>query len=271
MGRIFITADLHGSFKPIRDFYIYMNSNYNKSSSLTEEDVIIVLGDFGGNYFFNHRDKEFKEKLKSYKAQFFIVRGNHEQRPSLCAEKYPNLWTKEKMFDNQVWVEKEFPFIKYAIDFPCVYNIHGHKTLIIPGAYSPDKLYRIEHNWSWFEGEQLTEEEMKYGLNLIKENNNKFDIILSHTCPIIFEPTDLFLPTINQNLVDRTTERYLGNIEYNVDYKLFLWGHFHKLRIYPASNEKQCIMLYNDVFLDLDKYFKVDNPINSITNVRAAV
>lgn len=271
MGRIFITADLHGSFKPIRDFYIYMNSSFDRTMPLTNEDVIIVLGDFGANFFFNERDDRYKAKLKNYKANFFVIRGNHEERPSICSAKNPYNWKKETFFDNEVWVEKQYPYIKYAMDYPSIYNINGHKTLVLPGAYSVDKFYRLSNNWSWFEQEQLTTKEKEKGKELIRKYKD-CEVVLSHTCPIIYEPTDLFLSQVDQNLVDKSMERYLGEIEYKLNYKLWLWGHYHALRIYPKYEDKQMIMLYNDSFLEFDKYFEnIDEPMNSIIKVRAAV
>ena len=58
-------------------------------------------------------------------------------------------------------------------------------------------------------------------------------------------------------MVDKTMERYLGQIEYNIDYKLWLWGHYHALRIYPTANEgkSQPIMLFNGIALDVADFF----------------
>ena len=66
---------------------------------------------------------------------------------------------------------------------------------------------------------------------------------MSHTCPLAFEPTDLFLPVVDQSTVDKNMERYLGLIEYKLDYKLWLWGHFHAYRVYPQYQNRQCVML----------------------------
>ena len=41
----------------------------------------------------------------------------------------------------------------------------------------------------------MTEEEMNIGRKLVMENPS-VDLVLSHTCPCIYEPTDLFLPFI---------------------------------------------------------------------------
>ena len=265
MNKIYVIGDLHQQFQPIRDFYTYMNS----SIPLDETDIIICLGDFGANFFFDYRDSNFKKKISRYKCNFFVIRGNHEERPSICAETAPTEWTKEKFFENDVWVEKAFPQIKYTMDFPAVYNIKGLKTLIIPGAYSVDKYHRLRNNLTWFEYEQLTPEEMEIGLRTIELDENKYDLVLSHTCPMSYQPTDLFLSSVDQSLVDNTMERYLGGIERNLDYKLWLFGHFHQLRIYPVGDGeyKQMIMLFNNELIDLNKYFETNNPYDSLIKV----
>lgn len=91
--------------------------------------------------------------------------------------------------------------------------------------------------------------------------------MLSHTCPTIYEPTDLFLPFVNQSTVDKTTERWLGEIEYNLDYKLWMFGHFHSLRVYPKVDNKEKIMIFNDGFFNLYKYFEDFNAYDSLTTL----
>ena len=237
--RIWAMSDIHGSFLPIENFYRRNKDNINFSK---ETDCIILLGDVGTNYSFDGRDKKFKHKLGKFPFTYFCIRGNHEERPSICASLTPELWHIDNFFDNTIYVENNYPYIKYALDGVAIYNINGYRTLSIPGAYSVDKYYRLMHKWSWFEHEQLSEEEMKRGQRII-ERDPAFDLVLSHTCPINYEPTDLFLPQVDQSTVDKTMERYLGEIEYKVDYKLWVWGHFHHYRVYPRYQNKQCIML----------------------------
>ena len=56
---------------------------------------------------------------------------------------------------------------------------------------------------------------------------NKFEIILSHTCPHKYEPTDMFLPGIDQSKVDKSTEEWLDKIEEKYDYQGWFCGHWH--------------------------------------------
>lgn len=272
MNKIYIMGDIHGDYKPIRSLYYYLKSGYDKHDVPDGSDWIIFLGDFGGNYFFNYRDDAFKKALGKFPFKYFVIRGNHEKRPSNCCSQYPSEWSHDPdVFDNWGYVEKEYPYITYARDCPAAYIINGHKTLVLPGAYSVDKYYRLANGWSWFKDEQLTEGEMKIGLSLIKLIGGECDLVLSHTCPIMYEPTDLFLSSIDQNMVDKTMERYLGQVEYELKYKLWCWGHFHKTRVYPTDSDgAEHLMLFNDSVLDLGKYFRTKNLYDSLCNFSKA-
>ena len=279
MNKVYVMSDIHGKWQYVRDF-ILRNKIKEK---FTKEDTLILLGDTGANFFFNHRDEEFKEKLEKMPITFFIIRGNHEERPSICMEKNPNEWHTETYFRNTVYVENKYPSIKYAMDEPTLYQIpyltdysdgtpendyndEGEpiykyfSTLVIPGAYSVDKYYRLQNGWSWFEHEQLTKEEMDKVWMLVDFLNatGGCDLVLSHTCPCIFEPTDLFHSFVDQAMVDKTMERYLGQIEFALNYKAWLWGHYHEFRDYPRTDNKKKTMLFNNYAINLIDYMLSD-------------
>ena len=270
MNRVYALGDIHGKWQIVRDFYLT-----NKiQEKFTKEDTLILLGDAGLNYYFNYRDEDAKQKLGKFPFTYFVIRGNHEERPSVCAAKNPGLWHTETFWGNTVYVENQFPHIKYALDEVSLYWIpyDDHKyyqTLVIPGAYSVDKYYRLQNGWSWFEGEQLTAAEMERGLDLIHCFDNEVDLVLSHTCPILFEPTDLFLSFVDQNMVDKTMERYLGKIEYQLQYNTWLWGHYHATREYPRIEGQpyKKVMLYDKEALKVIDYLQEDyiNPYNFLS------
>ena len=95
---------------------------------------------------------------------------------------------------------------------------------------------------------------MQRGLELLNDYNWKCDLVLSHTCPIMYEPTDLFLPIVDQSMIDKTMERYLGQIEYKLDYRAWCWGHYHKFRDYPRPDGRFRTMLFNDYAIELNSY-----------------
>lgn len=268
---ILVIGDLHARYQELRDLATLLKSD--KSLPQPEETDIIQLGDLGALFFYSDplysgRDETFKKKISNYGFRYFVVRGNHEQRPSCMSSFYPDKWKYFYMDEikGYVWAENDYPNIIYLDDKPAVYNFNGRKTLTLPGAYSVDKDYRLAKGWFWTAYEQMTEAEQDIARDLVRKYKS-FDIILSHTCPIFYEPTDLFLSCIDQNRVDKTMERFLGEIELNVDYKLWLFGHFHATRVYPKYQEKQMIMLFNEKVLDLNHYFKTFDAYGSLLKI----
>ena len=83
------------------------------------------------------------------------------------------------------------------------------------------------------------------------------DLIISHTCPIAFEPRDLFLRSIDQSQVDKTMEMYLQEIESMLDYRRFACGHYHADRLYPWDGNKEKLMLFNEHVVDLVKFMEM--------------
>lgn len=239
--RVFVKGDIHGETVDLE--------NFCKDNCLTEDDVVILLGDTGINYFGYYgdvgRDTRLKTKLSNIPVTFFILNGNHDNKPQNTG-----LYIIDTFFDNEVFVEEKFPKLKIAKD-GLVYNINGSKTFVCGGAYSVDKFHRLSRGLNWFEDEQPSDEIKTLSeLNLEKENW-KVDCVLTHTCPIGFEPTELFLDCISQDNVDKTTEIWLRKIEMNLDYQHWYFGHFHGDR---NINYKTSI-LFKD-FLEFGKHFK---------------
>ena len=231
MKNIWIMGDIHGDWMPIRNFYV---KHKGELSPHYEDNLLILLGDVGANYFLNKRDNEFKNKMDKYPFTYFCIRGNHEERASVLAAKYPSDWHQEKWFDNLVWVEDRHPKILYALDEGGEYNINGKSILVIPGAYSVDKDYRLANHWSWFPGEQLTVEEQDALLAKLKPH---YDYILSHTCPLPwqFYIQDLFLSAVDQSKVDETTEQFLELVADNTKWDHWYFGHYHDDRTLPVN------------------------------------
>lgn len=252
----YITGDLHGQIDRLLSFHEILKTLQKNPADIG----VICLGDAGLNYYLNNSDTKRKKKLQSTGITFYFVRGNHEMRP----ERLPNI---EKVYDSDldeyVYVEPEFDRIKYLIDGNC-YLFGEYSALVIGGAYSIDKYYRLTRGQvslnapyeekariGWFEDEQLTQEEQ----DEIYRNwqGQKVDMILSHTCPISVEPTDLFLAGVDQSRVDKSMEKFLEKINQEVEWGFWFFGHYHQDRIEAPFME----MFYTDISAldDILKYW----------------
>ncbi len=204
---IYITGDTH------RDFYrVYDLKKDN-------DNMLIILGDVGINYYLNEKDLKCKEYLNSLKLKLFCIRGNHEERPE-------NISTYKEidMFGGKVFIEEKYPNLIFAKDGE-IYNIDGKKVLVIGGAYSVDKQYRLLYGYKWFKDEQLTNEEMSAILNKVKGKH--FDIVLTHTCPYKYEPREVFIQGLDQSKVDKSMEKFLDRVESSITYDKWYCGHYH--------------------------------------------
>ena len=145
---IYYTGDIHGSkFEVVR---------LCKRFNLTKEDTIVLLGDVGANYYGDSRDEELKEVFSRLKPTIFCIHGNHEIRPS----NIPTYKTKE-WNGGTVWYENAYPNILFAKDGD-VFEIEGIRHLVIGGAYSVDKFYRITRGYGWWADEQPSKEIKEY-------------------------------------------------------------------------------------------------------------
>lgn len=223
---IYITGDKHGRFG---DLLCYCTEN-----NLNKRDIIIILGDAGINYHLNENDTKLKKVLKEFSVTFFCIHGNHEERP----ENLIGYKTKE-FHKGIVYYEDEYPNILFAKDGE-IYEFNKQKVLVIGGAYSVDKDYRIAHGINWFSSEQINDEVKEKILKLVE--NKKIDVILSHTCPFKYEPTEMFLPFVDQSNVDRSTEMFLDKVEEKVKYKKWYCGHFH-----TDKEVDKVRFMYNDI------------------------
>lgn len=125
-----------------------------------------------------------------------------------------------------MYFEEEYPNIVFAKDGE-IYDFNNHSVLVIGGAYSVDKYFRLMHGYKWYESEQPTELVKNKVIEALKSLDNQVDIILSHTCPYKYLPHEMFLTDIDQSIIDNSTEYFLDEIEENTNYKLWYCGHFH--------------------------------------------
>ena len=208
-----LTGDTHGEFERIETFC----AEYDTSI----KDVLVILGDAGINYWLDQRDTELKERLSELPVTLFCVHGNHEERPEEVPGYEPAEWR-----GGEVWVQPDYPNLLFAQD-GSVYDFDGRKVLVIGGAYSVDKQYRLANGMQWFP----TEQPDAYTKDLVERRLDqlgwRIDTVFSHTVPLSYIPQYALLPNIDQRGVDRSTEEWLEQMERRLVYESWYAGHFH--------------------------------------------
>lgn len=236
-----ITGDKHGNFKDIKN-------------AARNNDGLIILGDSGINYnVYEKSENEYEDTLQSILLKkktasecpdttFFCIQGNHEARAELI-----DGYKECEFLGGKAVYQEEYPNIIFGLDGE-IYTFNNKKYIVIGGAYSVDKEYRLKcqelgiPGRYWFKEEQPNKEIKEKVEEKLKNEDWYIHGILSHTCPLKFQPTHLFLSGLDQNKVDSSTEEWLGKIEKELHYDVWYFGHYHGDEI-----NKKAIMLYNDV------------------------
>lgn len=228
MGRVLVTGDRHGDYKDVERFCLKWNTS--------KDDLLIVLGDNGVNYWGPHRDKHIKNYLASLPITFFMIKGNHDQRPS---KKLYHVAAEDAhpLLRGTCLVEDAYSSLLFAPMYgACEFFVQTgwKKSFVLGGAYSADKWYRLQmqemgrSGYRWFPDEQLTNWEMREAEEMIRDYEP--EIILSHTCPFKYIPRDMFLSQIDQSTVDDTMEHWMDGIEESTPYRKWYCGHWHTNR-----------------------------------------
>lgn len=214
---VLITGDTHRVFRRITEFCQMYNT--------TKDDILIILGDVGINYCEDTSDIQIKNKLAQLPITLFCVHGNHEQRPENITTYKLAQWHGGK-----VYMEEQYPNLIFAKDGE-IYNIGDKNVIVIGGAYSVDKMYRLGRGGKWFPDEQASEETKQYVEKQLANRNWKIDVVLSHTLPYQYRPVDLFLDFIDQSTVDNSMEKWLATLEERLTYEKWYAGHYHCDRV----------------------------------------
>lgn len=236
-NRVFITGDKHGDFRNLPAVC--------QDLQTTENDLMILLGDTGINYFGanNHKDITRKKLISEQPITLLCIRGNHEMRP----EDVGTYKLIDKGLRDKVYVDEEYPNIWFAQDGG-VYSINNETYLAIGGAYSVDKEYRKLMHWTWFENEQLSLLERMEIFHNITMDGRKFDHIITHAAPLSQQPKHLFMSSIDQSKVDKTTEEFLQAVADNTLFSNWWFGHYHSDESWPDGDHRQYHLMYHMVY-----------------------
>ena len=210
---VVLTGDIHRDFNRIFDFAEEMGT--------TQEDILVILGDAGINYYLNWEDQSVKEDLSRLPLTLLCVKGNHELHAD-AIDSYEEIpW-----HCGIVYQEPDYPNLLFAKDGE-IYDFDGKRAIVIGGAYSVDKYSRLRAGAPWFDTEQPSAAVCDYVEAQLERAGWRVDYVFSHTAPKSYEPTHAFLPGLDQSLVDKSTEEWLDSIERRLDYQRWFCGHYH--------------------------------------------
>ena len=240
-----LRGDTHGNFN-------WMMNGCLKEY-VPEETAIIILGDAGFDFYLNKTDLRKKKEINDRSYHIYWLCGNHEARPS-DVDGYKLIY--DQNVNGAVYYDPRFPNLRAFTNYG-LYDIDGYTCFVIGGAYSVDKYWRLQRagmteetndpkKTGWFNNEQLTKEEMSECEDMITrfyKMGKHVDFVFSHTCPIDWQPTDLFLNQVDQSTVDNSMEVWMGALKDEFDWNVWLWAHYHADRL----ERPHCELYYNNI------------------------
>ena len=212
---IYLTGDTHGGFSRV--------SSFTKKASTSRDDVMIVLGDAGINYFdpYDPRTITLKRSLSKLQVTLLCIHGNHEARP--C---HLDGYIRREWNGGHIFVEPKYPNILFAED-ASIFILEGKRFFVCGGAYSVDKWYRLRCGAYWFEDEQPDDRIKARCVETLAASGWETDYVLTHTCPAKYIPTEAYIGGADFGEVDRSTEEWFDGIESRLRYDKWYCGHWH--------------------------------------------
>ena len=208
---VYVTGDKHGEME------MYHLQKKRRPISLTEDDVLIIAGDFGLLWYDPPRPKELHwlRYLEQAKWTTLFVDGNHENHDMLkrLPEEYKWGGFVGKVHDKL-----------YHLKRGEIYDIQEHSILTFGGALSIDKAHRCLGT-SWWPEELPSHRETENGIDNIIAHENKVDYVITHTCPQ--EVAEILSGRHGFGKVEDPTGKTLSHIASMVDFKQWFFGHWH--------------------------------------------
>lgn len=214
---IYITGDIHGEYKRLEN---------KKLKKLTENDCLIVCGDFGFLWDDSEREKAVLRKISDKHFKTLFVDGTHENFHLL-----DRLPVVELFGGRAQQAEKNI----YRLMRGEIYTIEGKTFFTFGGGESSDKELRME-NGTWWKEEQPSIEEMAYGVENLDTVGRKVDYIVTH------QPSMTDMALVDRRCSINPLSTYFDELSRNIVYKKWYFGSLHKNKRIPRG---QC--LFTDI------------------------
>ena len=188
---------------------------------LTENDYLIILGDFGGVWYypesrFYKQDAYLQKWLSKQPWTTLFVDGNHENHDFL--NQYPiEEWNGGNV--HHIVKDKIIHLMRGQI-----FNIDGQTIFTMGGAQSHDM--EIRQEWiNWWRAELPSFQEYETAINNLEKNNWKVDYVLTHCCGIsnAKEILQNQYNVANESLL----EAFFEGLTKNLTYDRWYCGHYH--------------------------------------------
>ena len=203
---VYITGDTHG------DFRFFKNPKLKK---LTEDDTLIICGDFGFLWNGSEKEKKVLKALEKKKYVICFVDGTHENFDILNSyQPY-----RYKGGDAHKIASNIYHLCRGEI-----FTIDKKNFFVMGGGESEDIDMRTEGE-TWWKEEMPNAEELMRGAKNLKEFDNKIDYVLTYEAPAIAK--DFIRLHTNREMHLTPLNTYLQELMKAVEYKHWYFGSLH--------------------------------------------
>jgi len=220
---IYITGDLHGEI----GIHKLNMRNFPQQKSLTKNDYLIILGDFGLIWNNDVEEKYWQNWLNNKNFTTLFIDGNHENFDLL------NSMPEVEYMGGKAHQIKENI---YHLMRGEIYIIEENKFFTFGGAMSTDKRDRKEYI-SWWKQEIPNWSEVENGFVNLEKNNWTVDYVLTHDAP------NKAIYSLNTTLYQDEVKAILNNFEEKIHCGKWYFGHHH----IDKTIDNKYISVYNDI------------------------
>ena len=206
---IYVTGDIHGSL----DIQKLNTTMFPDQKTLTKNDYVIILGDFGLTWDESEDRKYWLKWLNDKNFTTLFIDGNHDNFDLLY--KYPIV---EFLGGKTHQVRESI----YHLMRGEIFTIEGLTFFAFGGGISIDRAYRTEFK-SWWSQEVPNYAEIENGFVNLEKYNNTVDYVLTHAAP-----SDISLQVIESHHceTDQVT-KILDAFKCKIFCKKWFFGHHH--------------------------------------------
>jgi len=210
---VFVCGDIHGTEAELAKI---LPEQFPEGSSLTKDDIVIQLGDFGIPWFpdgVNRTQDTIVNTISKLPFTIAVVPGNHENYTLISDLPVSTRWGAPVRIyrDNIVFLSRGY-----------VYDMCGLSIFACGGATSIDKAMRLP-GVSWWEEECLSFQEEENAISQLKNRGFCVDYIVTHTAP-----NSVIKEVLGENLYKCSVASFLEFVKDNTFFKKWHFGHLHE-------------------------------------------
>ena len=194
---VYLTGDTHA------DFTRFATRNFPEQREMTKDDIVIILGDFGGVWHDCKEERYWLDWLNDKPFTVCYVDGNHECHDRYCSDEFPIVdfhggkaqrirdsifhLMRGNVFDFE---DKTFFAMGGASSHDIWDGILDADDFSSPEAFESTyklwreqgRMFRVNHV-SWWKEEIPSQEEFDFAERTLRQNNYCVNYVISHCCP----------------------------------------------------------------------------------------